>query len=207
MAPILRDYLDRYPAVTAETLFVDRIVNIIDEGFDVALRIGELPDSSLSATTVGTVRRVTIAAPAYLARMPALETPEQLEGHRIVLPTAISDRPVWEFVAGGRRRPVTLRPTLSVNTMTAAIDAALAGWGVTRVLSYQVADAIRSGALIEVLRGFEDRQTPIHLLHSEGRRAAATVRTFVDVAAARLRADADRLAASPRTATGARPPR
>jgi DNA-binding transcriptional LysR family regulator len=196
IAPILRDYLDRYSAVAAQTLFVDRIVNMIDEGLDVALRIGDLPDSSLFATAVGTVRRVTIAAPDYLARMPDLETPEALHGHRIILPTAISDAPVWEFVASRRRQQIKLQPRLSVNTMTAAIDAALSGWGVARVLSYQVADELTSGALVEVLRDHEDREMPIHLLHAEGRRAAAKIRTFVDFAAQRLRADAARLAAS-----------
>jgi DNA-binding transcriptional LysR family regulator len=195
IAPILRDYLDRYPAVTAHTLFVDRIVNMIEEGLDVALRIGELPDSSLFATTVGGTRRVTIAAPDYLARMPDLETPEALHSHRIILPTTMSDLPVWEFVSARRRQQVKLQPRLFVNTMAAAIDAALSGWGVTRVLSYQVADEITSGALVEVLRDYEDRQMPIHLLHAEGNRAAAKIRTFVDFAAKRLRADAARLAA------------
>lgn len=197
LAPLLRAYLDRNPAVTARTLFVDRIVNLIDEGLDVALRIGELPDSSLSVTTVGAVRRVTVAAPAYLAEAARLHTPEDLDGHRIILPTAISETPVWAFVAGGRRQAVRLQPRLCLNTMTAAIDAAIAGWGVTRVLSYQVADEIGSGALVEVLPHWEDRQMPISLLHAEGRRAARKIRTFVDFAARHLRADPARLAAWP----------
>lgn len=195
VAPIVRAYLDRHPAVAAHMLFVDRVVDLVGEGFDVAVRIGELADSSLSATTVGAVRRVTVAAPAYLAEMPAPDTPAALTDHRIILATAVSEAPVWTFVAGGRRHVVKLRPRLAVNTMTAAVDAAVSGWGVARVLSYQVADELACGALMEVLRGWETRTLPIHLLHSEGRRAAAKIRTFVDFAAGRLGADAWRLAA------------
>lgn len=189
VAPILRDYLDGHPAVTAHTLFIDRIVNLIDEGLDVALRIGDLPDSSLFATPVGAVRRVTVAAPGYLTRMPDIRTPGDLHGHRIILAAAISEVPVWEYVSDGRRQAVRLEPRLRVNTMTAAIEAAISGWGVTRVLSYQVADEIAAGALVEVLPDWENRRMPIHLLHSEGRRAAAKIRTFIDFAAGRLRAD------------------
>lgn len=195
LAPVLRDYLDEYPAVAANLLLLDRMTNLIDEGLDVALRIGELPDSTLSALRVGAVRRVTVAAPGYLAGATRPEAPEGLRAHRVIFPTAAADAPHWEYVASGRRRSVRLEPALRVNTMSAAIDAALAGWGVTRVLSYQVADALASGALVEVLQAHEDRLMPIHLVHAEGRRAAAKIRTFVDFAARRLRADAARLSA------------
>jgi DNA-binding transcriptional LysR family regulator len=195
IAPILRDYLDAYPAVAAEALFLDRIVDLIGEGLDVALRIGELPDSSLSATRVGAVRRVTIAAPAYLKQHGRPQTPNDLAGHRLIFPSAMGGAQAWEYVAGNKHQTMRLESALSVNTMEAAIDAAIAGWGVTRVLSYQVGDAIRGGELVEVLEAFEDREMPIHLVHSEGRRAAAKIRAFIDLAAMRLRAEAGRLAA------------
>lgn len=195
IAPILRDYLDRYPTVTVRALFLDRMVDPIGEGLDVALRIGELPDSGFSATRVGAVRRVTVAAPDYLARHDPPKAPEALQAHRIILPTAASDAPRWTFVAGRARQRVKLQPALSVNTLDAAIEAALAGWGVTRALSYQVADALADGRLVELLPGWDDRLMPIHLLHAEGRRAAAKIRTFIDLAAERLRQDAARLAA------------
>lgn len=195
IAPILRDYLDAYPAVKASTLFVDRIVNLIDEGLDVAVRIGDLPDSSLSAARVGSVRRVTVAAPDYLARSATPRTPEDLRDHRIIFPTGLGTVPKWEFTRSDERRSVGFQPSLVVNTMDAAIDAALSGWGLTRVLSYQVADALVSGALVEVLTDYDDHLMPIHLLHSEGRRAAAKIRIFVDLAATRLRGDAGRLSA------------
>ena len=195
IAPVLRDYLDAYPAVRAQALFVDRIIDLIDEGLDVALRIGELPDSSLSATRVGAVRRVTVAAPDYLERQGRPEAPGELAGHRIIFPGGSGGLRTWEYAAGGKRRTVRLDPALIVNTMQAAIDAAVAGWGVTRVLSYQVGDAIAGGTLVEVLAASEDREMPIHLVHSEGRRAAAKIRAFIDMAARRLRAEAGRLAA------------
>lgn len=195
VAPILRDYLDAYPAVAASLLLVDRVVSLIEEGLDVALRIGQLPDSTLSALRVGAVRRVTVAAPGYLARATTPQTPAALSEHRIVFSSAAGDAPAWAFVRRGKRNTVRVEPALRVNTMSAAIDAAIAGWGVTRVLSYQVADAIASGALVEVLQDDEDRLMPIHLVHAEGRRAAAKIRTFVDFAAHRLRKDAARLSA------------
>ena len=181
IAPILRDYLDAYPDVSAAVLFVDRIVDLIDEGLDVAVRIGELPDSSLTATRVGAVRRVTVASPDYLAVHGTPQVPEELAGHRIVNPTGLIQSPEWTFVAGGgKTRIVRLVPRLTVNTIAAALDAARAGWGITNLLSYQVAAELASGHLIEILHDFEDRRMPVRLVHSEGRRAAAKVRTFVD---------------------------
>ena len=195
IAPILRDFLDAYPEVSATTLFVDRVVDLIDEGLDVALRIGDLPDSSLSAVRVGAVRRVTVAAPDYVAAHGVPATPDDLAGHRIVNPLTLHEATRWSFVAGGRTRTVRLAPRLAVNTMAAAIEAATAGWGVTRALSYQVADALADGALVEILGDWEDRRMPVHLVHSEGRRAAAKIRAFIDLAARRLRADTGLLAA------------
>jgi DNA-binding transcriptional LysR family regulator len=138
-----------------------------------------------------------VAAPDYVARHGAPAQPQDLQNHRIVLPTAASGSPNWEFSAGGSRRTVRLEPVLSVSTMGAGIDAAAAGWGVTRVLSYQVADAVADGRLVELLERHEDRELPIHLVHSEGRRPSAKVRTFVDFAAIRLRAAAGSLMARP----------
>lgn len=194
IAPILRDYLDAYPEVSATVLFVDRIVDLIDEGLDVAVRIGELPDSILSATRVGAVRRVTVASPGYLAAHGMPEMPEDLKQHRIVQPIGLLRAPEWVFVAGGKTRMVRLTPRLTVNTVAAALDAARAGWGITNLLSYQAAAELSDGDLVEVLQGFEDRRMPVHLVHSEGRRAAAKVRTFVDFAGARLRSQVDLLA-------------
>jgi DNA-binding transcriptional LysR family regulator len=195
IAPILRDYLDTYPAVVAEALFLDRIVDLIGEGLDVAVRIGALPDSSLSATRVGAVRQVTVAAPGYLTGQGTPVRPGDLADHRIIFPSSTGGALAWKYAVCRSRQTVRLEPALSVNTMSAAIDAAVAGWGVTRVLSYQAAGEITRGALVEVLADCEDREMPIHLVHSEGRRAAAKIRAFIDLAAGRLRSEAGRLSA------------
>ncbi|MDA0230388.1 MAG: LysR family transcriptional regulator [Proteobacteria bacterium] len=191
VAPILRDYLDDYPAVSAFTLFVDRIVHLVEEGLDVAVRIGELPDSSLSAVRVGEVRRMMVAAPSYLAKHGAPETLDALTEHKIIHPLPLNRSPEWPFVSGGKIQTVKINPTLTVNTMPASIDAALAGWGITRVYSYQVARALIEGTLVEILHKADEHRVPIHLVHPEGRRAPAKTRAFVSLATKRLRADAD----------------
>lgn len=196
LAPILRDYLDAHPAVTASALFIDRNVNLLEEGLDVALRIGDLPDSSLSALRVASLRQIVVAAPTYLERHGKPETPEDLRDHRLVFSTSVSGIPAWHFTAQGKRRSLRIAPALSVNTLQTAIDAALEGWAVTRVLSYQVADALAEGRLVEILGDFDDAEIPIHLLHAEGRRAAAKTRSFIDFTAARLRGEAARLMAA-----------
>jgi DNA-binding transcriptional LysR family regulator len=195
VAPILRDYLDAHPAVTARALFIDRNVSLQDEGLDVALRIGPLADSSMTALRVGTLRRVVVAAPAYLKRRGRPRTPDELRGHRIVFPTGVAEVPTWIFTKGSRRRTLRLAPALRIDSIEATIDAALAGWGITRVLSYQVADEIAAGKLVEILADFEDGSIPVQLLHAEGRHATAKLRSFLDFAAGRLRGEADRMLA------------
>ena len=190
VAPVLRAYLDAHPAVRARTLFVDRVVNLIEEGLDVALRIGQLPDSTLTATRIGHVRRVVVAAPAYLARHGAPERPADLARHRTALATGLSPDARWRFERGGRAEVIQLSPTLRCNTVDAALDAALAGWAVTRLHSYQAAAALADGRLVELLPGADDRQIPVHLLHAEGPLRAAKIRSFIDFAATRLRREA-----------------
>jgi len=188
LSPILRDYLDAYPEVTAAALFIDRNVNLLDEGLDLALRIGRLPDSSLVARRVAGVRQVVVASPSYLRGQGRPQDLESLRRHRVIHPSSVSDVPLWSFSAGGQRQSLRLKPVLSVNSLTAAIDAARAGWGLTRALSYQVSDALAAGELVEVLEGQEDREIPVHLLHAEGRRVAAKIRSFIDFTAGRLQA-------------------
>ncbi|MEM7446554.1 MAG: LysR substrate-binding domain-containing protein, partial [Pseudomonadota bacterium] len=195
IAPVVRDYLDTYPQVTAEMMLVDRIVDLIDEGLDVAVRIGDLPDSSLTATSVGNLRLVTVAAPEYLAKLGMPSEPAELSHHRIILPVGATGLRDWRFVTASDSQTLRLQPALTVNTMIAAIDAASAGWGITRAISYQVADELASGALVEILAEWDDRSLPIHLVHSEGRRATAKIRAFVDMAATVLRRDSARLSA------------
>lgn len=186
--PILTEYLDRHPAVSIRGLFLDRVVNIVEEGIDVAVRIGHLPDSGMAALRVGAVRRVVCGAPDYFARHGVPADPGELARHRIIAPTGATASLDWRF-GPGASRSVTVQPRLACNTNAAAIAAAVAGWGITRLLSYQVAGLVAEGRLQRVLADFEEEPLPIHVIHPEGRRAAARVRGFVDLAVERLRAD------------------
>ncbi len=179
--PCLLDFVDRHPAVQARTLFVDRVVNLVEEGLDVAVRIGELPDSSLIAARVGSVRRVVCASPEYLKKRGRPEHPGELEAHRLISAGASGH---WEFRAEKKR----IEPALTVNTHAAAIEAARTGWGVTQALSYQVAELVASGQLRVVLEDFEPARWPIYVLHQEGQRVSAKVRAFVDLLVERLKA-------------------
>lgn len=182
--PLLLDYLERYPQMRARTFFVDRPVNIVEEGMDVALRIGHLPDSGFTAIQVGRVRRVVCAAPAYLQAQGVPATPAALREHRILACQSAWASLEWRF-AGGQR--VMVDPQLLCNTNEAAITAARSGQGLTRALHYQVAPALTEGELQIVLAEHEEAPLPIHLIYPEGRQAPAKVRAFIDLAAAALR--------------------
>lgn len=190
VTPVLVDYLTRHPAVDAQCVFVDRIVNLVEEGLDVAVRIGELPDSSLQARRVGQVRRVVVASPAYLQAHGEPATPAELDSHRLIASTGANPAPEWRF-AGPRGKPVVQRIAARLRTTTvgAAITAAEAGLGLTRLLSYQAAPLLRDGRLVRVLQGFEPAPLPIHLVHHEGRHASPKLRAFIELAAERFSAD------------------
>ena len=185
--PIVTDYLDTYPTMAARTLFVDRPVNVVEEGIDVAIRIGHLSDSGFTAARVGAVRRVICGSPAYFERHGIPAVPADLRDHRIALSTGAWASPEWRFAHDER---VTVHPTLQSNTNEAGIAAALAGWGLTRVLHYQIGPALREGRVRIVLADYEEPPLPIHVVYPEGRQAPAKVRTFVDLAVSRLRATA-----------------
>jgi DNA-binding transcriptional LysR family regulator len=188
--PILVSYLQQYPEVDAQCLFLDRVVNVVEEGIDVAVRIGELPDSSLQATRVGRVRRVLVAAPAYLAAHGVPQRPEDLAAHTIASASGVTPVSEWRFNDAGSTLVQRVQPRLRTTTNDSAIAAAVAGLGITRLLSYQVAAHVRSGVLRVVLEDFETAPLPVHVVHHEGRRATQKVRAFVDLAVERLRGDA-----------------
>lgn len=185
--PTLVEYLDRYPDVTGQALFLDRVTNLVEEGIDVAIRIGHLPDSSHHAIRVGEVHRVVCASPAYLETHGVPADPEALAEHRIIAATSSPTLLEWRFGTASRR-VVRIKPRLHCNTIRGALEAARAGWGLTRVLSYQVHDALRSGQLQAVLTAFQGPSLPVHVVHPEGRHASAKVRSFVDFAVEELRA-------------------
>ncbi|MCD0504157.1 LysR family transcriptional regulator [Bordetella petrii] len=182
--PILHEFLARYPAVSGRVLFVDRPVNLIEEGIDVAVRIGRLQDSGFAAIKVGSVRRVVCGSPAYFQEYGVPRAPADLKRHRIAAPTGAWASPEWRF-AGDHK--VTIQNWLQSNTNEVAIATATAGLALTRVLHYQVAPALLNGTLQIVLADHEEPPLPIHVLYPEGRQAPAKVRAFVDLAVERLR--------------------
>jgi DNA-binding transcriptional LysR family regulator len=189
VTPILTEFLDRYPVVEAEALLLDRVVNLMDEGLDVAIRIGHLPDSSLTAVRVGSVRQVTFSTPAYLREHGTPRRPEELTAHRLVQSRAFGSGDAWRFDDTGREIAISVPSRLNINTNDAVIEAVLRGWGLSRLLSYQVAGHVRGGRLQIVLTDFEPPPLPIHIVHQEGRLVSAKLRAFVDFMAERLRAD------------------
>ena len=186
--PIVTRFLDDHPEVTGRLIFVDRVTNLVDEGIDVAIRIGRLPDSNLSAVRVGAVRRVICGSPAYFERAGVPKSPSDLAQHRIVAATGVSTRLDWRFGLAGAEA-IDVKPALLCNSNEAAIAAARSDWGLTRVLSYQIGPDLQTGRLATVLDEFEEAPLPIHIVHTEGRRASAKVRAFVDAAAEALKSN------------------
>lgn len=189
VTPILGAFLDHYPEMSCQTLFLDRSVNLMDEGLDVAVRIGELPDSSLTAIRVGSVRWVTFAAPAYLEANGAPSHPRDLRDHRLIQSVSVSGAREWAFAEAGRTFQVKIDPRMRMNTNDAVVALATRGWGISRLLSYQIAPDIARGRLRAVLEEFELPAIPIHVVHQEGRMTSPKVRACVDFLVDRLRAE------------------
>jgi DNA-binding transcriptional LysR family regulator len=189
VTPVLGDYLDNHQHVTARAIFVDRIVNMIDEGLDVAIRIGDLPDSSLIATRVGSIRFTVFASPDYLARRGTPGHPNDLSDHKLIDPSPSGANPYWVFRKNGKSFSIRHTPRLQINTIDAIRDQVARGWGISRLRSYQIAPLIAEGRVVPLLESFEPPPEPIHVIHQEGRLASAKVRSFVDFMVERLRAD------------------
>ncbi len=189
VTPILGEFLDLYPKLSARTLYVDRVVNLIDEGLDVGIRIGNLADSSLMAVRCGSVKQMLFASPAYLESHGKPETPDDLSRHAIINSTALNASAQWHFQSGRKSIVKRVNPRISMNTNDAVIELALQGHGIGRLLSYQVAPYIADGRLKTVMKSYEPPEVPIHLVHQEGRTVSAKVRAFVDFAVDRLKSD------------------
>ena len=184
--PGVIEFLNRYPKMEVNALFLDRIVNLLEEGLDVGIRIGELADSSMRAIRVGAVKRVVCAAPDYLARAGTPKHPDELSQHTIITANGLNAGTEWKFADGINTR---VKPRLSFATNDAAIEAAVTGFGITRLLSYQIAPHVADGRLETLLSDFEQPKIPIHVIHREGRYASAKIRSFVDLMVDRLRAE------------------
>lgn len=185
--PAVTDFLRAYPDIDIRLMLADRNLHLTDDHVDLAVRIGALPDSSLLATKLGSVRRVVCGSPDYFARHGGLNVPADLARHACITFTALGLPDSWTFGTGPKSHTVAIRSRLAVNTAEAAIDAATAGLGVTRVLSYQVASRVRSGHLSLALTGHASDPIPASLVYGGTGILPLKLRAFLDFATPKLR--------------------
>jgi DNA-binding transcriptional LysR family regulator len=192
--PVVMDFLRAYPEIAVRLVQVDRVIDLQENHVDLAVRIAELPDSSLIALRVGSIRRVVCASPDYFAARGTPRRPADLAAHDCVTFEGPIAPDIWAFASGETAATIPIRPRLIVNTAEAAVDAAVAGLGVTRVLSYQAAEALSAGTLALALQDFEPPPSPVSLVYAGQGLLPQKLRAFLDFAAPRLKA---RLAALP----------
>lgn len=200
LAPVICAFLAQHPRVTASALLVDRVVNLVEEGIDIAVRIGDLPDSSLIAKQVGAVHRILVASPDYLTRRGNPESPADLRLHSVIAFTGLMPRNEWRHVNGQKPATQSLSPRFEINDAVAAIQAAELGHGITIALSYMVSEQLRAGTLVPILDTYTLPPQPVHLVYPHAHLVAPKVRAFIDFAAPRLQQVLEDLAWA-RTAT------
>jgi DNA-binding transcriptional LysR family regulator len=181
VSPVMSAYLMRYPEVTGELRLTDRMINLVEDGVDLAVRIGHLADSSLVARHVGEMRRIVVASSGYLKARGEPKAPAAIASHQTIQFGAMTASPDWRFVEDDREIRVACTPRFTTNSADAAIQYAEQGGGLTRVLAYQAAEAIKSGRLRIVLAKFEQPPLPIHLVYPTSRLLSAKVRAFIDL--------------------------
>ncbi len=185
--PIAIEFLRLYPEIDIRLLLVDRTVNLHEENVDLAVRVGALPDSSLVAARVGSIRRVICASPGYFAARGMPKHPRELRTHDCITFDGLNSSESWQFAVAGATVSVAIRSRLIVTTAEAALDAAVADIGVARVLSYQARGALHDGALVLALQEFEPTPWPLSLVHAGQRPLPLKLRAFIDFAAPHLR--------------------
>lgn len=184
--PSVLEYLTTYPETEVNTVFLDRVVNLLEEGYDVGVRIGKLADSSMRAKKVGTVRLALIASPEYLKKHGVPQHFSELAQHSLIEVQGGNLNPDWKFVENGKVVNQRITSKLRVTTHQAAINAAMANFGIARVISYQVTDELAQNKLKFILEPFEEPPLPINIVHREDRLSSAKVRSFIDLLAANL---------------------
>jgi DNA-binding transcriptional LysR family regulator len=187
VAPIVFEFLRRYPKVNANVLFVDRVVNLIEEGMDVAIRIAHLKDSSLVAVSVGRVRRVVCASEEYLSRHGVPQVPEDIRKHVCVRHMGLAPRNEWPFRVGNRHLSIPITSAITCNEIDSAVNACIDGLGLGMFLSYMVAPSRKAGQLRYVLEKFETEPTPVQVIYSSSKLLSNRVRLFVDECVSKLR--------------------
>ncbi|MBL3827152.1 LysR family transcriptional regulator [Marinobacter sp. MW3] len=186
IVPILVEFLDRHSEIQVKAVFYDRVSNILDEGLDVAIRIGNLKDSSQFAVRVGNVQKVVCGSPDYLSKHGMPNHPADLADHRIIQSSAVESSTNWWFESSEGKTSVRVSPRLQFNQNDSAISAVKSGYGITRLMSYQVGEEFQSGSLVRILQEHEAEPIPINIVYLEGLRASAKIRSFVDLAKERL---------------------
>jgi DNA-binding transcriptional LysR family regulator len=186
VGPLMAAYLKRHTEVSGELMLSDRIVNLVEEGIDLAVRIGHLDDSSLIARRAGATRRVLVGAPAYLARRGTPRHPDELRSHDTIT-FGGGDSVAWRFIVGGEERRVMVTSRYTTNSADSAVWYAAEGGGLAMVLAYQAADAVKEGRLKVVLEEFERPALPVQFVYPASRLLSAKVRSFVDLALATCR--------------------
>jgi DNA-binding transcriptional LysR family regulator len=185
--PVASEFLLTHPDIHIGLTLTDRTSNLLEEHIDLAVRIGALPDSSMVAVRLGSVRRVVCASPRYVAERGTPLSPHDLRTHDCITFEGLAAADAWTFQVGRDGETVPVQSRLVVNTAESAIDAAVAGVGITRVLSYQVADALRAGTLTLALTSFEPPPWPVSLVYAGARLLPLKLRAFIDFAAPKLR--------------------
>ncbi len=186
--PVVIDFLKAYPEIDIRLVLADRVMHLAEDRIDLAVRIGALPDSAMIAARLGAIRRVVCASPAYLAARGTPAAPDDLRSHDCITFEGLASQDVWAFAAGKFQLTIPIHSRLAVNTAEAAIDAAVAGVGITRVLSYQAAPALEAGLLSIALQDFEPPPWPVSLVYAGQGRLPLKLRAFLDFAAPRLSA-------------------
>lgn len=188
LLPLATEFLAAFPEVTLRLVLTDRIVDTVEESIDVSVRIGSLPESSMIASRIGSIRIVVCASPAYLAARGHPQTPDQVSDHDCIAINPVSSPNAWKFRNGNRECVVPIRSRLRVNTSEAAVIAAVSGAGLTRVMSYKMDSAKRAGTLQLVLEAFEPKPLPVHIVYSPRKPVPLKLRAFLDWVTPRLKA-------------------
>ena len=180
VVPLVNAYLDLYPSMQVELILNDRNLDLIDEGIDIAIRIGALADTGMIARKVGEVRRILVASPDYLARHGTPGSIDDLAQHEIIFGSSFTKLHEWRFRQGGRERLLHLTPRLSVNDVESVLMAVGAGRGIARLLSYQPAKELAAGTLVRLLAEFEPQAIPVQVVVASKRHMAPKLRVFLD---------------------------
>lgn len=188
LTPIIVEFLKAYPEVDVELRLSDSVAHLLEDHVDVGLRIGELPNSGIMAVRAGEVRHVVCASPTYLKRRGTPKLPQEIESHDCITFLALHAANSWTFKAGKKTEKVAVRSRLSTTTAEAAVDAAIADAGITRLFCYQVSKPINDGKLKLLLRNYEPTPVPVHLVYPSGRMVPQKLRAFLDFALPRLKA-------------------